>query len=166
MRSGVRGLREQQDPGARPGTAEWPARRCRGPMPPRSPDRRPGPRSVPVSSAATSTARGSQACSAPHRCDSSRRAAIVSVADMRAPVRCTSIVNSRPIGPWPRITTMLAGLWIALHHGLETGVHRLHEAGALEGHAVGNLLHAALAQSSPSRARTARSRRPPVQNRP
>ncbi len=36
------------------------------------------------------------------------------------------------------------GLRIALHHGFQAGVQRLDQGGALEGDAVGNLLHAAL----------------------
>ena len=76
--------------------------------------------------------------------ETARRSAMVSVAAMRAPVRFTSMVNIRPIGPCPITTTKSSGCGIALDHRLQTGVQRLHQGGALERDAVRDLLHAAL----------------------
>ncbi len=62
-----------------------------------------------LTSAATSTLRGSQANSAPQRADSSSRAVDRIRCHQRAPVRFTSMVNISPIGPCPRITTKSSG---------------------------------------------------------
>ena len=53
--------------------------------------------------------RGSNAAAAPSRIASSRRKGIVSVASIVAPERFTSMVNIRPMGPCPRITTTSSG---------------------------------------------------------
>ena len=96
-------------------------------------------------SAATSVAfAGFQACSAPQRARqvaAGRRWCRCATPSRRC--GCTSMVNIRPIGPWPSTTTTSSGLRIALHHGFQAGIQRLHQRGALERDAVGNLLHAA-----------------------
>ncbi len=95
----------------------------------------------------------------------SRRRAIVSVATTRAPVRRTSMVNISPIGPWPRMTSTVrpaAGrICTTAFRQVLTGSTKLARS---NGTPVGNLLHAALRQSSPSPGRTARSRRRRVRN--
>ncbi len=69
---------------------------------------------------------------------------MVSVATMVAPERFTSTVNSKPIGPCPRITTTSSALRIQLNHALHAGIHGLDETGAIKRHAIGNFLDAAL----------------------
>ena len=68
---------------------------------------------------------------------------MVSVASRVDPERFTSMVNSRPMGPWPSTTTTSSGLRIQLHHALETGIDGLDEAGAIERNALRDFFHAA-----------------------
>ena len=112
----------------------------------------------------TSASRGSKASLRAELAAPARGAlAMVSVAITRAPVRAHQHGEDQADRALvPESATTSPGCGSQLHHALQAGVHRLDEAGALEGNAVRNLFDAALARSSPSRAHIARSRRRPA----
>ena len=93
--------------------------------------------------AETSSLRGSSANAAPHCLDNSSRDGIVSVATMVHPRSFSSMVNIRPIGPWPCTSTTSSGCGIALFDGFQTGVDRFDKRRHLERNAVRDFLHAA-----------------------
>ncbi len=66
-----------------------------------------------------------------------------SVATMVAPERFTSMVNSSPMGPWPRITTTSSAWGSSCTTPFRQVFKRLDEAGAVEGNVFGDLLDAA-----------------------
>ena len=125
------------------GSTPWPARRYPGPKRPRSPGPRRGLRSGCVISPTTSTLRGFQACGRAETPGQRQPLSDGVGATILQSRRFTSMVNIRPIGPWPSTDHQFPGLRIALHNRLQAGIHRLDQAGAFKGDAIGNLLDAA-----------------------
>ena len=151
--------------GLRGGRDEWPARRCRGPTLLRSPDPRHAGPSARGPLPPHSYRADPSASSAPQRTESSRRAGMVSVATIVAPVRFNSMVNIKPMGPCPMTTAVSSGLRRALDNGLQTRIDRFHERWPAQTRHRPEFFPHRPRRSSPLRARTERSRRRPAQIR-